>query len=297
MPSVTTTVADDPPAPGRWQQDLAGLRAELDQIDDSLHDLLMRRAEIVQKVGMVKPDRGLAFRPGRQAAILRRLLARHHGGLPPQAIIGIWRELLSATIGMQTSFTVAVCDPDPACGFSQITREQFGALVPMHIHRDPAQALADVKSGRTVVAVLPFPSDTEVLTQHWWSALLRRDEPLVHIVARIPFWSIRPEGVPAVQALVVSAVAPDPSGDDRSLLGLECDPGTDPSRILALLAAASLGSGNLLMRCDSGGPVTRALVEIPGFLAEDDSRLADIGAGIRSHAVLGAYAVPVGSAA
>ncbi len=297
MPSVTTTVADDPPAPDRWQQDLAELRAELDQIDDSLHDLLMRRAEIVQQVGMVKPDRGLAFRPGRQAAILRRLLARHHGGLPPQAIIGIWRELLSATTAMQTSFTVAVCESDPACGFSQITREQFGAFVPMRIHRDPAQALADVRSGRTVVAVLPFPSDTEVLTQEWWTALLRRDEPLVHIVARIPFWSFRPEGVPAVQALVVSAVAPDPSGDDRTLLGLECDPGTNPSRILALLAAAGLGSGNVLMRCDLGDPVARTLVEIPGFLAEDDLPLADIGAGIRSHVVLGAYAVPVGGAA
>ncbi|MBV8455046.1 MAG: chorismate mutase [Acetobacteraceae bacterium] len=290
-------MADDPPAPDRWQQDLAELRGELDQIDDSLHDLLIRRAEIVQQVGMVKPDRGLAFRPGRQAAILRRLLARHHGALPPQAIVGIWGELLSATTAMQTSFTVAVCESDPACGFSQITREQFGALVPMHIHRDPAQALADVRSGRTVVAVLPFPSDTGALIQHWWTALLPQDEPLVHVVARIPFWSLRPEGVPAVQALVVSAIAPDPSGDDRTLLGLECDPGTSPSRILALLAATGLGSGSLLMRCDSGDPVARALVEIPGFLAEDDSRLADIGARVLSHAVLGAYAVPVGGGA
>jgi chorismate mutase / prephenate dehydratase len=296
MPSVITTVADDPPAPDRWQQDLAKLRTELDQIDDSLHDLLMRRAEIVQQVGMVKPDRGLAFRPGRQATILRRLLARHHGALPPQAIVGIWRELLSATTAMQTSFTVAVYESDAACGFSQIAREQFGALVPVHIHRDPAHALADVRSGRTAVAVLPFPSDTEMLTHHWWTRLLRRDEPLVHIVARIPFWSYRPEGAPAVQALVVSAVAPDPSGDDRTLLGLECDLGINPARLLALLAAAGLGSGNLLMRCDQGDPVARALVEIPGFLAEDDSRLADIGAWARSHVVLGAYAVPFGGA-
>ena len=288
MPSIATKAADDPPVPDRWQQDLAELRAELDCIDDALHDLLMRRAEVVERVGLVKPDRGLAFRPGRQAAILRRRLARHRGALPAQGIVAIWLELLSATIAMQTSFTVAVCEAGATYAFTQLAREQFGALVPVHTFHDPVQALADVRSGRAAVAVLPLPSDTET----WWTGLLGRNEPRLHVVALVPFWRPRPEGVPAVQALVAASVAPDPSGDDRTLIGLECDPGVSRARIEASLAAAGLGSVELLV-CGSEG----ALAKVPGFVAEDDPRLADIAAVLRPPVVLGAYAVPVGASA
>ena len=56
------------------------LRARLDELDDKIHDLLMERALVVESVA--RSGKAAAFRPGREAAILRRLLARHTGKLP-----------------------------------------------------------------------------------------------------------------------------------------------------------------------------------------------------------------------
>lgn len=296
MPSVMAEQDEDPPVPDRWQQDLAELRGELDQIDDALHDLLIQRAEVVQRVGSVKPDRSLAFRPGRQAAILRRLLSRHHGALPSQAIVGIWSELLAATTAMQTAFTIAVCETDPACAFTQLAREQFGALTALHVYRSPAQTIADVSRGRASVAVLPLPSDTETPGQAWWTGLMQRDEPRIHVVARIPFWNARPDGAPLAQALVAAAVAPDPSGEDRSLVGIELDLETSRARLVSSLANAGFGPGGIIIRRDPGSSVAHALAEVPGFVDDTDPRLAEIAAILRRPVVLGAYAVPYGHA-
>ncbi|HYZ32124.1 MAG TPA: chorismate mutase, partial [Crenalkalicoccus sp.] len=61
---------------------LAALRAEIDTLDDALHDLLMRRAGVVARLAASRAKGDApALRPGREAAVLRRLLARHAGPL------------------------------------------------------------------------------------------------------------------------------------------------------------------------------------------------------------------------
>lgn len=301
MDSAAQTLRDDPPTPDRWpppgdtpNADLTSLRAELDQLDDAIHDLLIRRAEVVQRVATTKPTGVVALRPGREAAILRRLLARHHGALPPQSIIRIWRELLAATTGMQGRFAIAVCDTDPARAFTQLAREHFGALTPLTSHRSPAQAIAEVSAGRAPVAVLPLPSDTESVSEAWWTALLQKDEPRIHVIARLPFYRPRAEGAPAVQALVAAAIAPDPSGDDRTLLGLELDPDTSRARLASSLTAADINPGGIILRRDPGAPAV-ALIEVSGLVSEQDPRLGRISAAGRAPVVLGGYAVPIGT--
>ena len=62
-----------PPMPApQPEAELAALRAELDGIDDGLHDLLMRRAAVVERVGALRGK--VPLRAGREAAILRRLV-------------------------------------------------------------------------------------------------------------------------------------------------------------------------------------------------------------------------------
>src|SRR5260221_2161042 len=68
------------------------LRRQIDAIDDQVHDLLMRRTEIVEAIGREKKDGKVpAFRPGREAMILRRLVARHSGRFPAIALVRMWR--------------------------------------------------------------------------------------------------------------------------------------------------------------------------------------------------------------
>lgn len=273
---------------------LAALRAELDAIDDAIHDLLMRRGEVVVRVGREGGKGPVALRPGREASIIRRLVARHSGPLPVRVLPRIWREMMAATTSMQGSYVVTVCEPDPQVQPAErilaCAREHFGALTPMRVHRTPAQAIGEVGSGAAIAAVLPLPREDEALRDAWWTSLLQRGEPRVHVVARLPFWGRRPEGTAQSQAFVVAAAAPDASGKDRSLLGLELDPTVSRTRITAALAAADLAAVSVLIRRDAD--VTRVLADVEGLLGDADPRLAALTDVLRPPVVLGAYAIP-----
>ena len=63
------------------------IRVNIDTIDDQLHQLLMQRAELVTKVAETKrlPDGTLpkgAYRPAREARIIRRLHTKNKAPLP-----------------------------------------------------------------------------------------------------------------------------------------------------------------------------------------------------------------------
>lgn len=286
---------DDPPSPDGWRGDgsqkLATLRAELDRIDDALHDLLMQRAGVVEQVA--KAGKRGALRPGREAAIIRRLLARHRGSLPAQTLVRIWRELLAGTTAMQGGFSVAVCAVDGDSSYVQAAREHFGALTPLRVHRSPAHAIGEVSAGTASVAVLPLPSETEAPRDAWWTALLHKDEPRIHVIGRLPFWAPRPEGAPGVQALVIAAVAPDASGADRSLLGLELPLEVSRARLNSALVAGGFEPSHVVLRRDPGAPAADAIADVDGFVADDDPRLTDLDTLLRRPVVLGSYAIQV----
>ncbi len=288
LPSPTEPAATPPAEP-----DLAALRAEIDRLDDTLHATLMRRAEVVAAVAGLHAKRATPLRPGREAAIIRRLLARHHGALPRHAIVRLWRELLAATTAMQGWFALAVCETDPAETTVALAREHFGALTPLGRHRTAGDAIRAVRQGAAAVAVLPMPAEDESDAAAWWPALLRQEGPRLQIVGRLPFWAPRPEGAPRAQAFVVSAADPDPSGEDRSLLGLELAAGISRPRLGAALAAAGFTPRAIFLRRPGTALVAPALVEVEGFVAEDDKRLPAIGPLPRPPVVLGAYAVPI----
>lgn len=294
MPSPSQMLT--PPVPATLP-DLASLRAELDRLDDTLHNTLMRRGEVVQQVAALRVKGPVPLRPGREAAIIRRLLARHAGGLPAFGIVRIWRELLGATTAQQHPLVVSVCEAggDSAC--LALAREHFGALTPMRNLRTPIQAIDEVAAGLATVAVLPMAMHGEAPSDAWWTTLLRRDGPRMHVVARLPFWSPRPEGAPMGQGLVVSAAAPDPSGQDRSLLGLELASDVDGVQLGAAMAAAGFRAGTVIMRRDLGAVAACALVEVDGFVGDDDPRLPALQAACCLVTVLGAYAAPVGGEA
>ena len=284
-----------PAAPAKVP-DLASLRAELDRLDDALHDTLMRRAEVVKQVAALRVKGPVPLRPGREAAIIRRLLARHDGGLPAFGIVRIWRELLGTTTAQQHPLVVSVCEAGGDPAYLALAREHFGALTPMHLHRSPVDAMDEVRAGRATVAVLPMPAEGEAPPDAWWTALLRPGDPQVYVVARLPFWSPRPDGAPAVQGLVLSAAAPDPSGQDRSLLGLELV-GVDRAGLGAALAAAGFRAGPVIMQRGADASAGYLLAEVDGFVGDDDTRLPALRKAGCLAMVLGAYAVPVGGEA
>ncbi|MBR0681762.1 chorismate mutase [Roseomonas eburnea] len=270
-----------PTAPA--EAEIAALRAEIDAIDDAMHDLLMRRSAVVARLaGSRAKGSGSPVRPGREAAVLRRLLARHAGPLPRARVVRIWREVFMASIAIQGEFSVAVHAPNPQSGHARLAREHFGPIAAIRVHPTPARALAALSGGEVSVAVLPAPAETDGEEAAWWAHL---DVPRLQVVARLPF--VTDPGGPG--ALVVGPVPADASGEDRTLLLVEAEPSAARGRIAQALADAGLPAAALLVT--RAGEETLALAEIEGFLHPEDARLAALPWARRT--ILGAYAVPV----
>ena len=161
---------------------LIAARAEIDAIDDALHDLLMRRASLSAALAAQGMKAGGAsFRPGREAMILRRLLGRHAGPLPRGAVVRLWREMIASSLRQQSDFAVAVL-----AGAEMLARGHFGLDTPLRAHATPALALAALAAGEATVAVLPSPADGEALEVAWWTWL---DTPRLLVVAALPLFN------------------------------------------------------------------------------------------------------------
>jgi len=272
----------NPPAGPASQDALAALRGEIDSLDDQLHDLLMRRAAVVASLAASGVKGGVSpLRPGREARILRRLLARHAGGLPGGAVVRLWREIFASSSALQGGFSVAVYAQGPEQ--ARLAREHFGAATPLRSHPTASRALAAVSEGEAQVAVLPLPEEGEPADRIWWTSL---DAPRLQIVARLPFWSALGESLP--EALAVTPGAADPSGADRTFLRIETLEDRGRSQMIGALTAAGMPPRQLLMHRQGG--VLRALAEVDGVLEAGDPRLAALP--FDRALPLGFYAVP-----
>ena len=276
------------------------LRRQIDGIDDALHDLLMQRAEIAERIGKAKtdgttPTPPVFLRPAREAAILRRLVARHRGALPRAVVVRLWRELMAALLRLQGPFAVAVQGAGHAPGCWELARDHFGGLTPLVAHESGWQVLRAVIDGDAQVGVLPLPQPDAA--DPWWRHLLNRDPKMPRIVARLPFAG-RSGG--SGEALAVGRAPQEATGRDRSIVAIETPPQTSVSGLGAALKAAGLEpTASQVWRDPKPGNGWLHFVELDGFLSADDARLAALvkaGEPVRQLWPLGAYAVPFAAA-
>lgn len=271
---------------------LDALRHEIDRIDDAIHDLVMRRLEVVAGMGALKGD-GPAVRPAREAMLLRRLAARHRGRLPKPVLVRLWRELFAAGTALQGAFAIAVPAPESrpgeAAALWDLARDQYGSRTPIETHADPSGVVRAVRDGAVTVGVLPWPRDGE--PDPWWPALADVDRGAPRIVARLPFvarGNARGEG----DALAIACVEPESTGDDRTLMVLTAGGGPDRAALDGALDGVGLAGRAVAA---AGG---RLLVEVDDFLGPGDERLDGLCRALAPAAggavSIGAYAAPMG---
>ena len=276
--------------------DLQHLRRRLDEIDDRLQDLLADRAEIVSMVAASKKgDNQPAFQPAREAEIIRRLVARHHGAFPIATLVRMWREMLAATVRLQSPLSVAVFAPPERQGNWDLARDHYGSSTPMTAYDGVDQVIRLVAGGEASLGVLPLPQANE--TDSWWPDLFAIAEDGPRVVARLPFGARGNARAGDAGALVIGRDLPQKSGLDRTLLAAECAAEITRARILKLLTAAGLVCTSLL-HCQRDFAID--LIEIDGFVPISDPRLArfraELGPALRRLLPLGGYAVPLSPA-
>src|SRR3954462_6410602 len=185
---------------------LADLRHEIDRIDEAMHRLLLERGEIIDRLISVKKtqETGSAFRPAREADMMRRLVERHHGILPLDTVEGIWRVIISTFTYVQAPYSVHA---DLSAGDALMrdsARFHFGFTAPFVAHMGASAVVAAVSDSKGDLGLVPAFAVSGAGA--WWNALEFDTAP--KIIARLPFVD-RADHPAAVPVFVVSRVAPD----------------------------------------------------------------------------------------
>ena len=195
-----------PKPPHQQPMSLADLRRDIDRIDEAMHALLIERGEIIDRLIAVKKtqESGSAFRPAREADMMRRLVQRHHGSLPLDTVESIWRVIISTFTYVQAPFAVRA---DLSAGdalMRDTARFHFGFTVPFVAHMGAASVVEAVSESKGDLGLVPAFAIAGA--GPWWTALEFAAAP--KIIARLPFVerSDHPAGMPV---FVISRVAAD----------------------------------------------------------------------------------------
>jgi chorismate mutase / prephenate dehydratase len=156
------------------------LRAEIDQIDRELVDLLDRRARVSERVGQVKraqaePDQAIEiYQPDREAQVLQRAVAQSKGPLSEAALRGIYREILSASRELQRRLRVGYLGPIATFAFEAATR-QFGSSATLVPCRTIADVFLETQRRDVDYGVVPVENSTGGVVAHTLDQLLESD--------------------------------------------------------------------------------------------------------------------------
>lgn len=145
---------------------LDALRREIDAVDGEIHGLLMRRAEVIEQLIAAKRlgERGAAFRPGREATMMRALRERHAGPLPLSIVEHLWREIIGTFTQLQAPYRVLSSRAeDPRV--RDLLRYAFGFSAPLVATASDSEAVATVARTGTDLAVVVLDGP---LDERWW---------------------------------------------------------------------------------------------------------------------------------
>ncbi len=195
-----------PKRPRQKEISLADLRRELDRIDAAMHALLIERGETIDRLIEVKKtqETGSAFRPAREAEMMRRLAERHHGSLPLDTVESIWRVIISTFTYVQAPFSVHADLSAGDASMRDSARFHFGFTVPFVPHMGAASVVEAVTESRGDLGLVPAFAIAGA--GPWWAALEFDSAP--KIVARLPFVE-RHDHPAAMPVFVVSRAAAD----------------------------------------------------------------------------------------
>ncbi|MEI9990654.1 MAG: hypothetical protein WDM86_11500 [Rhizomicrobium sp.] len=255
------------------------LPARLDALDDKIHDLLIKRAQIAT-----------AISPAEQAVRLRRLVGRHKGSLPLAALLRIWREMMAAQA--PAGRTIHVYAADRAGQFRDLARDLFGSLVTMKGHLSATAIVHECSGDPAAFGVVP-PPESDENARAWWAQLTPAGQAGPRVVATLPL-----VGAEQPAAYVIGTLEPEPSGDDTTLVMLEAGDGLSLTKLQSLLKLGGFDARLLAVSRDSTNSAVRYhLLDVAGFVQPGDSRLGVLmeqgGEGILRTAIVGCYANPL----
>lgn len=157
-------------------------RAAIDKIDAQIVKLLNRRTKHVLGIGQAKLASGKTpYQPDREQALLRRICKLNDGPISDESLRHIYREVMSSSIALQKTFTIAFLGPE-ATYTHQAAVRRFGTSLNYAPQKTIAEVFAEVEKNRAEYGVVPVENTTEGVVTHTLDMFV--DSPL-QIIAQI----------------------------------------------------------------------------------------------------------------
>lgn len=249
------------------------LRVEIDRIDSEVHGLLMARGEIIDRLIAVKARQGggSAFRPGREAEMMRRLAERHRGLLPLDTIESIWRIIIATFTYVQSNYTVHADISGGDAPMRDSERFHFGFTVPYAPHHGAAGVIDAVARSSGDLGM--FRIDNGVAAGPWWTRLVGPQAP--KIIARLPFVE-RPDHPAGMPVFVIAKPLADAASREVLVYSVHLERWRDSlPAALGPIGAEIIGNA-----ADETG--LSLLISAPGGVTRETLRDALRGAGFAS---------------
>jgi len=138
--------------------ELERLRQAIDRVDDRILEAINERAKLARAIGTLKA--GQAYRPEREAQVLRRIKERNPGPLAAETTALLFREIMSACLALERPITVAYLGPKGT--FSErATVKHFGLAADAVPTGSIDEVFRAVESGGADFGVVPVENSTE----------------------------------------------------------------------------------------------------------------------------------------
>lgn len=182
---------------------LQELRKEIDRLDDEILSALRSRWRLSGEIIAAKNGQ-TAFRPGREADVIRRLVSAAPD-MKPATILGIWRQIFSASIAQQDSDIEISVHKDVLAAAVW----HFGSSMQLSAYDDIGQTIMALDTGARY-AMVPCDLGNDIA-----SALCRQDGRF--IVGKTPLYNVT--GVSA--AYIIGDHISDNSTHDEMLFAVD----------------------------------------------------------------------------
>jgi len=143
------------------EKSLDQLRAAIDALDAKIVEFINARAQVVAEIGKIKKAKNAeVYVPEREKAVYDKVAALSRGPFPKEALVAVYREIMSGSLAMEKRVRISYLGPDASFSH-QAARLKFGSSVEYAPVLGIDAVFGEVQAGRVDYGVVPIENSTE----------------------------------------------------------------------------------------------------------------------------------------
>ena len=143
------------------QPEISHLRQQIDDVDLKILKLISDRGNLASEIGKLKHKDGKNILvPSREKLVLDRIIKNNPGPYKTEALLAIYRELISVTRALEAPLKISYLGPE-ATYTHMATSRYFGSSVDTIAETSILSIFEEVERGHTDYGVVPIENSTE----------------------------------------------------------------------------------------------------------------------------------------